>query len=218
MRTAILILLLNFFVTQAHSQQVIKDKEKMERFQFEGGLFIPQGNLKSKIGVSQQYSFWYRTKVEHNDMMDFGISLIVPRVNESFVYRGKDSIFNVKAKGISIMLGCRMNKEYPIRVFTKKLNLELSSTFGASFFSFEDKENPEDTSGYYADPDGTKAYHVDTNTKALSALYMAQGIGLTANGVGIHLDYNFIPYSWFTKRIDNDFGKSSLSMVVNYKF
>jgi hypothetical protein len=206
------------FLTQiVVAQEFVKDTTKYQRFKIELGMFIPVGNLRDKIGVSNQASFWYRTRIEHNDMMDFGINFIVPNVENSFVYKGKDSIYNVKAKGLSIMLGCRMNKNYQVTIFNRKKTLEWSSTFGGSFFSFEDKENPEYDGGWHTDENGSHVYKIDTNTRALSCIYLAQGIGLSSNRLGIHIDYNYTPYDLFSKRIEKGFGNSSLTMSLSLK-
>jgi hypothetical protein len=199
------------------AQEFVKDTTNYHRFKIESGALVPLGNLKDKIGISNQTSFWYRTRIEHNDMMDFGISIIIPNVENSFVYKGNDSIFNVKPKGITVMIGCRMNKNYSIFLLNRKRTIEWSSTFGASFFSFEDKENPEDESGYYTDENGNQVYKIDTNTKALSCLFLAQGIGLSSDRLGFHINYNFTPYNLFSKRIEKGFGTSSLTLALSYK-
>ena len=217
MRTIINIILI-FICISSNAQEFVKDTTKYERYKFETGILIPLGNLQSKIDVSQQYGFWYRTRIEHNDLLDLGFNIVVPTIKNSFVYRGKDSVFNVKPKGISVMVAFRMNKLYGFTIFQKSATIEWSSTFGASFFSFEDKENPEDESGYYTDENGNLTYRIDTNTKALSCLYAAQGVSITSNRIGIQVIYNFTPYNWFSKSIYNDFGKSSLSLQFSYKF
>ena len=115
------------------------------------------------------------------------------------------------------MAGCRMNKNYPVTIFKRTKTLEWSSTFGGSFFSFEDKENPENESGWQTDENGNQVYNIDTNTKALSCLYLAQGIGLSSKRLGIRIDYNYTPYNLFSKRIEKSFGNSSLTMSLNLK-
>lgn len=207
----IIVLLLQIMATAQ------EEPSKFEHFKLEAGVLVPLGNLKSKIGLSQQYGFWYRTRMEHNDLLDLGFNLVVPTIRNSFEYQGKDSIFHVKPKGLTIMVGCRMNKLYHISLLRNKATIEWSSTFGGSFLSFEDKENPEDTSGYYLDGNGNYSYHIDTNTKALSCIYAAQGVSVTCKNIGFQINYNFTPYTWFTKRIENDFGRSSLSLQLSCK-
>lgn len=216
MKKLILIIAASFNFS-GFAREFVKDTTKYQRFKIESGMFIPLGNLKDKIGISSQTAVWYRTRIEHNDMMDFGINIIVPNTENSFEYKGNDSIYNVKAKGLTIMIGCRMNKNYSITIFNRKKTLEWSSTFGASFFSFEDKENPEDDSGWHTDENGNQVYKIDTNTKALSCLYLAQGIGLSSNRFGFHVDYNCMPYDLFSKRIEKGFGNSSLTMTLSLK-
>lgn len=207
-----------FLQSNVNAQGLVKDTIKYKRFKIESGVVIPLGNLKDKIGVSNQIGFWYRTRIEHNDIMDLGMNIVLPNVENSFKYKGNDSIFNVKAKGITIMIGCRMNKSYPLNIFNKKRTFEWRSTFGASFFSFEDKENPEDESGFYTDENGNQYYRIDTNTKTLSCFYLAQGIGLSSNKLGFHIDFNYTPYDLFSKRIEKGFGNCSLTTSFGLKF
>lgn len=214
---SLLVLASFLFFVNSNSQEISIDTTRFEHFKFEAGYLIPLGNLKSKIDTSQQFGFWYRTRIEHNDLLDFGFTIIIPKVNDSFVYTGKDSVFNVKPKGVTVQTAIRVNKLYSLKLLNKKVVFEWSSTFGGSFFSFEDKENPENTSGYYADENGSYSYHIDTNTKALTCLYAAQGVSFTGKNIGFSINYNLTPYNWFTKRIDNHFGKSSLSMAIHYK-
>jgi hypothetical protein len=211
---AISICFLSQFIT---AQEFVKDTTKYPRVRIESGMFIPVGNLKDKIGVCSQTGIWYRTRIDHNDMMDLGINVIIPNAENSFVYKGQDSIYNVKAKGLTIMLGCRMNKHYQVTIFSRKKTLEWSSTFGGSFFSFEDKEHPEDESGWHTDGNGNQVYNIDTNTKMLNCLYLAQGIGMSSKRIGIHIDYNYTPYDLFSKRVEKGFGNSSLTMSLNLK-
>lgn len=213
-----LIVIITLFLNlTVNAQEFVKDTTKYKRFKIEFGIFIPMGNLNNKIGVSKKTGLWYRTRIEHNDMMDLGINIIVPNVENSFVYQGNDSIYNVKAKGVTVMIGCRMNKNYPVTIFNRKRNFEWSSTIGGSFFSFEDKEKPQDDSGFYTDENGNQVYRIDTNTKALSCLYLAQGIGLSSNRIDFHIDYNYTPYDLFSKRIKKGFGNSSLTMSLSLK-
>ena len=51
-----------------------------------------------------------------------------------------------------------MNKLYSINSNKKETVLEWSSGFGLSVFMFEDKENPEDSSGYKIDKNGNRVY------------------------------------------------------------
>lgn len=215
-KVIILISILLGFISYSQKKEA-KDTLPYERYKIEAGVVMPLGNLKKTIGVSQSYGFWYRTRVEHNDLLDLGLTIVVPTIKESFVYQGKDSLFNVKAKAVTVMASLRMNKIYPVRFLRQKANFEWSSSVGGSFYSFEDKENPEDESGYYEEEDGTIVYRIDTNTKALSCIYMGQGIGFTSKKVGVQVVYNFTPYHWFTKRIENDFGTSALSVTMSFK-
>ena len=194
-----------------------KDSLKSKRFKVEYGITVPTGNLSSKIGISQQFSFWYSTKITHGEELDLGITVIVPKVKERFTYQGKDSLFKVKSRMIHVLLASRFNKQFPLQGKCNGSVLEWRTSYGISFFCFEDLENPENTSGSYTNPDGSITYKIDTNTKALTSLYVGQGFGLVFKRFGLHATYNFTPYSWFSKRIENNFGNSSLSVQLQYK-
>lgn len=200
------------------SQEKQINNSKFKHYKFETGILIPIDNLKSKIGVSSQFGFWYRKLQENNDILDLGFQITIPNVKDNFAFKGEDSIFQVKAKGFEFKLGTRMNKLYSINSNKKETVLEWSSGFGLSVFMFEDKENPEDSSGYKIDKNGNRVYVIDTNTKGLTSLYLSQGLSFTSTNWGINLIYNFVPYHWFSKRIDSDFGKSSLSFNTSFKF
>lgn len=213
------ILIVSFIFNWAsNAQSKSIDSLKMKHFKFETGILIPLDNLKSKIGVSTVFGFWYRNRFENNDLLDLGLQISIPNVKNSFEFKGKDSTFQVRAKGFEFKLGTRVNKVYNLNLTSKKTNLEWSSGFGVSVFMFEDKENPEDSSGYFTDKDGKRSYNVDTNTKGLTSLYLSQGIGFTTQNFGFNLVYNFIPYNWFSKRIESDFGKSSLFVTSSFNF
>lgn len=210
----ILIILLIFKVLNLNSQPVLKDSTTMNRFKFEAGFVVPIGNLKEKIGVSQIYNFSYSIKIEKNDILDIGISVIVPKVENAFNFTENDSVYSVKNKAVNVMFGCKIHKQYFIN---KNTSFEWISGLGVSIFSFEDKINPQDDSGYYIDENGERKYRIDTNTKGLTAMYIAQGVGFNYNNVGVECMYNFAPYYWFQKKIDPDFGNSSLCLNLYFR-
>jgi hypothetical protein len=216
-------------ISKSKAQESKIDSTKYERYKFETGILIPLGNLKDKFEISQQFGFWYRTRIEHNDMMDFGLSFYIPSNPSQFTFKGNDSIFSVKPKGLHGMIGFRVNKLYNFKVLNQKITLEWSSSIGYSFFIFDDlenrlydKNNPPTEAEIQKKNEEDRKNHVirfhNTYSKALSTLHLGQGITLNYNHFGLQCHYNFTPYNWFSKRIDADFGNSSLSLGGFYKF
>ena len=213
MKKLIVIILLFTFV-KSNAQNFVQDTTAINRFKFDAGVFVPMVKLNDKIGASQIYSFNYSSKIDHNDILDLGFSIIVPQVKNEFNYTEIDSIYRVKNKGVNVLLGCKIHKQY---FMNKNTSFEWISSLGVSFFSFEDKINPDDISGYYTDENGKIVYRCDTNTKALTSLFIGQGFGFKYKNAGIECMYNFTPYYWFQKKLDADFGNSSLILNLYYR-
>lgn len=209
-----LIIMLLFAVINSKAQNLKNDTTAVDRYNFEAGVFVPMGNLKEKIGLSQIYSFYYSKRIEHKDILDLGFSIIVPKVENAFNYRENDSVYRVKSRGVNIMLACRIQKQYAV----KNIKIQWISILGLSFFNFEDKINPQDDSGYYTNNSGQNEYRYDTNIKGLTSFFIGQGIGFKYKKIGFSASYNFTPYYWFQKKIDPNFGNSSLIFSVSYNF
>jgi hypothetical protein len=225
----LILLFLIFIFSKTQSQDFKIDSTKYERYKIEFGMLIPLGNLKEKFETSPEVGFWYRTRIAHNDLLDFGIKLNLPSNPKRFNYYGKDSIFQVKPKGVNGMIGLKINKLYNLKLLNSQITLEWSSSIGYSFFVFDDiegrlyyKKNPPTQTEIDAQNEDDKknnTYRINnTYTKALSSLYLGQGITINYKYFGLQCQYNFTPYNWFSKRIDTDFGNSSLSLGAFYKF
>lgn len=220
------ILFLIFVYTKITAQDFKIDSTKYERFKIEYGMLIPLGNLKEKFETSHEIGFWYRSRIAHNDLLDIGFSLNLPFNPKRFNFYGNDSTFRVKTKGLNGMFGFRMNKLYKLN---QKITLEWKSSIGYNFFIFDDLENR-----LYDKKNPTSQAEVDkqneedrknkvirtknTYSKALSSLYLGQGFSLNYKQIDLQCNYNFTPYNWFSKRIDDSFGNSSMSISTFYKF
>lgn len=213
-----LFLILFCFKTEAQEFEI--DSTKYERFKIEYGMLIPLGNLKDKFDASHEIGFWYSTRIVHNDIMDFGLTLNLPSNAKRFNYYGNDSIFRVKTKGLNGIVGIRINKLYKLN---QKLTLSWSSSIGYSFFIFDDlegrlydKQNPQSEQQSEQD-EQDNVVKIKTYSKALSSSCLGQGLAINFKQIGFQCNYSFTPYNWFSKRIDADFGNSSLSLSVFYK-
>ena len=214
--------LLLIFISKVGAQEYDIDTTRYKRCKIEYGMLIPLGNLKTKFETSHELGFWFRTRIAHNDMMDFGFRLNLPSNPKEFNYQGNDSIFKLKTKGLNGVVGIRMNK---IVHLNKDISLEWSTSIGYCFFIFDDlegrlydKRNPPSPEQIENDKKNKALFSSDNYSKALSSLYLGQGFTLNYKLVGLHCNYNFTPYSWFLNRIDKDFGASSLSINLFRKF
>lgn len=213
-------------ISKVGAQEYDIDTTRYKRCKIEYGMLIPLGNLKTKFETSHELGFWFRTRIAHNDMMDFGLRLNIPSNPKEFNYQGNDSIFKLKTKGLNGVLGIRMNK---IVHLNKDISLEWSTSIGYGFFIFDDlegrlydKRNPPSQAEIDRQNEEDRKNNTirikNTYSKALSSLYLGQGITFNYKQIGMHCNYNFIPYNWFSNRIEADFGASSLSINVFCKF
>ena len=208
---------ITFYFLNSNAQGYKTDSIKIKHFKFEAGLLIPVGNFKSKLGVSLQYGFWYRTIIEHKDIAEVGLNIIVPTIEESFLYQGEDTLYETKPKFITLMLGCRFNKQYSCYILNNKVAIGWASGYGLSLFSFEDKENNSPSTEYYTDSDGQKILKINTRTKALACVYLSQGIGINTKRLDFLFNFNFTPYSLYSNRVNKNFGNSSFSILMSCK-
>lgn len=196
---------------------IAQNETKFKRFSFETGVFIPINNLNTKLDVSPQFGFWYLTKVDHDDVLELGFLVTIPQGKEKFNWTGEDSIYQVKAKDIEFKVGAKMNKIYNTRRFIKSSSFAWTSGFGVSVLAFEDKENPNNDTGTYTNEKGEKYSVIDWNLKGLTSFYLSQGIGLQTNRFEVNLNYYYVPYNYFSDKIESDFGAHSLSFTMHYK-
>lgn len=199
------------------AQQYEMDSTRIERIRVEGGLFVPLGNLSNKMGVSKEIGVYYRFKMPHNDIADLGFKFYFPENNQDFTYYGRDSTYVTQSKSFGLIALMKINKQYPIIVFNNEINFEYSSGIGINFFLFDNQEMKEKGWETITDEDGNKSYKLNTDIKALMSPYFSQSIGLSKKRIGIGFQYNFIPFNWFTKRIEGSFGNSGFSVLLSYK-
>ncbi len=216
MKKIIHILILLFCLPMV-AQQFEIDSTKIERIRVEGGLFVPLGNLCNKMGVSKEIGVYYRLKMPHNDMADLGFKFYFPENNQDFTYYGRDSTYLTQSKSFGIMALMKINKEYSFHVFTKEVTFEYTSGFGINFFLFDNKEMKNTGTETYTDENGNLVYKINTDLKALMSPLVSQGFGFSRKKIGLHFQYNFTPYNWFSKRIEKSFGNSSFSLGINYR-
>ncbi|MCW4469470.1 hypothetical protein OGH69_10875 [Flavobacterium sp. MFBS3-15] len=179
---------------------------------FEAGIRFPFGSMAGKIGPSPEFGIWNRSGVTNcRGMFDIGASIYIPTDRQEFDYTAPDSIYRVKAKGVSGMLGIRLAKDYAVG---NRIEIQWLSTFGYAFFVYDDKRsrymhktNPRDFE------DSTNDWYI----KALSTFHIGQGIRFGYPHLGLYLNYNYTPYGMFSNYVQKDFGSHSLSFGIVYR-
>jgi len=178
----------------------------------EAGLRVPFGSMAAKIGPSPEIGIWSRSGVTGcRGMFDIGASIYFPSNRQEFNYSTPDSLYRVKAKGVSGMAGIRVAKDYTLG---NKMEMQWLSTLGYAFFMYDDKHsrymhkaNPQDFE------DSTNDWYI----KALSTFHIGQGIRFGYSRLGLHLNYNYTPYGMFSKYVPKDFGSHSVSIAIVYR-
>jgi len=178
----------------------------------EAGMRVPFGNIADKIGPSTEVGIWSRSRVYGFwDMFDIGASIYFPSDRQEFNYSTPDSLYRVKAKGVSGMAGFRLAKDYALG---NKMEVQWLSTFGYAFFMYDDKNsrnmhktNPRDFE------DSTNDWYI----KTLSTFHIGQGIYVGYAHLGVQINYNYTPYGQFSKYVPKNFGSHSLSFGLVYR-
>lgn len=208
-----IILILAAIHLPAVAQEVVKEKKRW--VVAEAGVRMPLGKLADKIAPSPEFGLWYRRKLENNDMMDLGLSLYVPLKPHRFDYVAPDSLYRVKAKGVSGMAGVRFNKIYSLPGRYNK-SIEWVSSFGYAFFTYHDTP-AEYSHENFPERYNNEEHKINTYTKSFSTFHIGQGIKFQFNGFGIQAHYNYAPYGIFSDHVPKDFGSHSLSLSLTYK-
>jgi hypothetical protein len=195
----------------------VNDTVPYKRFLAEAGVRVPLGRLTEKMGPSPEFGLWYRTRIEHNDMLDLGISLYAPQGVKQFDYTEADSLYRSKAQGLSGMAGLRFCKSYHVPGRYNN-SIEWVSSFGWGFFTYHDtpgetrpKSRPD------RKPRNEYEINIETHTKSFSTIAVGQGIRYNIANFGLQAHYNYSPYGLFSGHVPKDFGSHSISIGICYR-
>ncbi|OIQ21321.1 MAG: hypothetical protein BM557_03455 [Flavobacterium sp. MedPE-SWcel] len=174
----------------------------------ESGVRIPLGKLADKIGVSPELGFWWRHFIEENEMLDWGFSGYIYSNARAFDYRDTGASNKAKPIGMGGMTAFRLTKIYNLGRGKYKTDLEWVSTFGYSFFMYEDEYRPFNE---------VRPEDEDSRVRGLSAPVVGQGVRFTIENLGLYVNYNYSPYGKFSSHVEDDFGSHSLNLGIIYK-
>lgn len=201
----VLLLLISMFSIAAFSQTESKDSSvEYERIYIEAGFLQPIGKLSNKFDLSPSFGFWYRTKMNREDFIDFGFNFFIPKkpLNVNFKYR--DSVVQYKSSHFAINIGTRFAKVISLSQRKTDFNLEWNSGIGLALNFYNAQKELEFESGEH-----TK--------EVLTTFYLSQGIKLNYRNTGLQCHYQWSPYGLFNDQVETNFGSQSLMFGIVYR-
>lgn len=201
-----LFLILSFVMYCVSNAQTKSDSLKVdyERIYVEAGFIQPLGNLSNKFEMSPSFGFWFRTKMFHEDFIDFGFNFFIPNnpVEPNFKYR--DSVVKYESKYFGINIGTRFSKVIPLSNKSTSFNSEWNSGIGLAL-------------NVYDAPDNLQFRDGEHTSEVLTTFYLSQGIKLNYKNVGLQCHYQWSPYGLFNEKLEKNFGSQSLMFGIVYR-
>jgi hypothetical protein len=201
-----LFLILSFVMYCVSNAQTKSDSLKVdyERIYVEAGFIQPLGNLSNKFEMSPSFGFWFRTKMFHEDFIDFGFNFFIPNnpVEPNFKYR--DSVVKYESKYFGINIGTRFSKVISLSNKSTSFNSEWNSGIGLAL-------------NVYDAPDNLQFRDGEHTSEVLTTFYLSQGIKLNYKNVGLQCHYQWSPYGLFNEKLEKNFGSQSLMFGIVYR-
>lgn len=188
-----------------------------KNFKIETGVHMPMGNLADKIGLSEELELYYRMQSSFDDIVDLGFKINILNHTKAFTYFDRDTIYQTNSKDVNLSFLTKINKHYDVEFLNKHFKMEWTNGFGFNFLLFDDKERLKNEIYSYTDDDGNLVIDINNDIKSLISPYFSQGIGMSKGNFGFSVNYIFTPYNWLSKRIEKNFGNSSISYLITYK-
>lgn len=192
----------------AIAQEKCAPDNDFERIIFEAGMLYPIGKLQEKIAPMPNLGLWYRSQIRKDLFMDVGFNVSIINGLQTFDIERNDSIFKSKPRGLGGMVGFRFSKIYRL---SQRANFEWCPSIGFAFLPYR-----ANFIGF-SNTNDTRSINPEQKTKALLGMHLGQGIRLNYDDVGFQVQYQFTPFSVFTKDIAHDFGNQSFVFGVVYR-
>jgi hypothetical protein len=173
-----------------------------ERIYIEAGFIQPIGKLSDQFEMSPSFGFWFRTKMNLDDYIDFGFNFFVPKNPEDANFKYQDSIVKYTSEKFGINIGTRFGKVIPL--FKKGWNAEWNSGIGLAL-------------DFYKAPDELVFEDGEHTKEVLTTFYLSQGIKLNYKNIGLQCHYQWSPYELFNTKIEKGFGSQSLLFGIVYR-
>lgn len=179
-------------------------KPDYERVYVETGFVKPLGKLSDKFDVSPSFGFWFRSRIQKKDYIDFGFNFFIPKNAPNINFKHQDSILSYKSKHFAINIGARFAKVAPLLLTSNNFNFEWNSGIGLALNA-------------YQAPDEIKFEGDDNSGEILTTIFLSQGIKINYKNVGIQCHYQWSPYGLFNEKLPDNFGSQSLIFGIVYR-
>ena len=160
----------------------------------------PLGNLASKYESSITTAFYMRTKIAKLQFVDFGIELSGIVNGKSVDYKVGNENIQLDGSKSALFLGFRYTR---FLVQSKNENFHIESNTGIGWKYL-----------HYSKPEYEIYEDLDLKP-TLNTIGFSQGIKLVFYGFGLHCNYQYAPYDLFNKKVEKNFGGSSINFGLS---
>uniref|UniRef100_UPI00404A1C81 hypothetical protein n=1 Tax=Gelidibacter sp. TaxID=2018083 RepID=UPI00404A1C81 len=175
-----------------------------ERIYVEAGFIKPLGNLSDKFEMSPSFGFWFRSKLFHEDYIDFGFNFFILKNPSEVNFNYRDSIVRYESKYFGINIGTRFAKVIQLSHKSKDINIEWNSGIGLAL-------------NVYDAPDSLQFKDDEHTNEVLTTFYVSQGIKLNYKNLGLQCHYQWSPYRLFNEKLEKNYGSQSLMFGIVYR-
>ena len=160
----------------------------------------PIGNLASKYESSITTAFYMRTKIAKRQFIDFGVELSGIVNGKSVNYKVENENIQLDGSKSALFLGFRYTR---FLVQSKNENFHIESNTGIGWKYL-----------HYSKPEYEIYEDLDLKP-TLNTIGFSQGIKLVFYGFGLHCNYQYAPYDLFNKKVEKNFGGSSINFGLS---
>ena len=166
----------------------------------DAGVFIPLTNLKNTLGVSPHLGVYFGSPLTEKYRIDLGVSAFIPINSKELEYFLPNETLSGKPS-FSGTMGI-----WASRTDLIKKCWTIDSRFGTGLgFLQTNIPNPE------------SKYDYDKYCSA-ETIFLNFGTGVRKGGIGLSLNYFFVPYNAFKKNLKQNFGNKYLTVSTYYTF
>ncbi len=196
----ILFFVLFAFQLQAQDTIVFPKIDVFKRNILEVSYGKPIGNLADKYESSITTAFYMRTKIAKQQFIDFGAELSGIVKGKSVDYKVENENIRLDGSKSAFYLGFRYTR-FLIQSKDDNFHIESNSGIGWKYL-------------HYSKPDDEIYEEVDIKP-ALNTIAISQGIKIVFYGFGLHCNYQYAPYDLFNKKVEKNFGGSSINFGLS---
>ena len=178
-------------------KNIVQCKGPFYNFRIDAGTFIPLGNLKNTLSVSPHFGLYFGYPLTERYRLDFGASIFIPVNSKELEYFSPNETLSGKSD-----LGGTMGI-WAGRIDLLKNCWTIDNRIGAGFALLGTNiDNPES----------------EYDTYSVETFFLNLGTGVRKGSLGLSLNYFFVPYNAFKKRLKANFGSQYLTVSTYYTF